>query len=198
MPLVPSVPHARALSTLLVGDIHRPEFAEARGDLAAMGTLVEAATVAQAAAAIEMERFTPQVIVLAEAYPGQIGQAEVDRLRSLAPLARMIGVLGSWCEGETRTGKPWPGVLRVYWYEWGSCRRELDRLRRGESKLLSLPSTATEEERLLARDAGGTAGCHAHPSAARLGMCFTRTACRQWGPPVYLRRASRGLMLTQA
>jgi hypothetical protein len=27
-------------------------------------------------------------------------------------------VVGTWCEGELRTGRPWPGVKRLYWYEF--------------------------------------------------------------------------------
>ena len=177
-------PRQEPLRTLLVGDIHRSEFAEARADLAGLGPLVVAANAAEAAQSIEVNRFLPQVIVLAEAYPGQIALAEVERLRTLAPLARMIGLLGSWCEGETRTGRPWPGVVRVYWYEWSSCRRELQRLCREGSPLLSLPSTATDEERLLARSGSSQphgSGLIVVSSPHRATVDWLSDVCRQRG-----------------
>ena len=51
---------------------------------------------------------SPDVIVVAQAFPGQFSHQAIDRLRRLAPLARMVGLMGSWCEGEMRTGSPWP------------------------------------------------------------------------------------------
>ena len=116
----------------------------------------------------------PDVIVVAQAFPGQFSHQAIDRLRRLAPLARVVGLMGSWCEGEMRTGLPWPGAVRTYWHQWAArCDRELRRLAEGECCSWTLPPTATEEERLLA-DAecgrahsptvGGQSNCH--PSAA--------------------------------
>jgi hypothetical protein len=61
---------------------------------------------------------SPELAIIAQSRPGQIGEQEVQRLRREAPLAGIVGLLGTWCEGETRTGRPWPGVLRLYWYEF--------------------------------------------------------------------------------
>jgi ribosomal protein L40E len=63
----------------------------------------------------------------------------------------MIAILGAWCEGEMRTGKPWPAVVRLYWHQGAvRCRQELQRLVEGRGSSWRLPPTATEEERLLA------------------------------------------------
>jgi hypothetical protein len=59
-----------------------------------------------------------ELIVVAQSGPGAISEQQVRRLRRAAPLAGIVGLLGSWCEGETRTGRPWPGVPRLYWYEF--------------------------------------------------------------------------------
>ncbi len=60
----------------------------------------------------------PDVIVIIQARPGQFSSIDVERLHRRAPLARLVGLLGTWCEGETRSGHPWPGVPRIYAHQW--------------------------------------------------------------------------------
>jgi len=140
-----------AISVLLVGNTDRPEFRQARASLDASGRVLSTAGAESAAGVLAGGQFVPDVIVIAQAYPGQFSAAQIDRLRRLAPLARLLALLGSWCEGEMRTGQPWPAVIRVYWHEWPPrWHRELERLRQGLCPAWGLPVTATEEERLLA------------------------------------------------
>jgi DNA-binding NarL/FixJ family response regulator len=139
------------LSILLLGNTDRTEFHGARLRLEAWGTVDAFAEVAAALAALAAGQIVPDVIVVVQAFPGQFSHSVLDRLRRLAPLARVIGLLGSWCEGEMRTGSPWPGAVRTYWHQWAiRCDRQLCRLAKGESCAWALPPTATEEERLLA------------------------------------------------
>lgn len=139
------------ICVLLVGDTGRREFAQARASLEASGRVVNAADTESAAAVLGGEQFVPDVIVVAQAYPDQFSTLQVDRLRRLAPLARVLALLGSWCEGETRTGHPWPAAIRVYWHQWlPRWHQEIARLREGLCPTWGLPVTATEEERLLA------------------------------------------------
>jgi len=119
--------------------------------LASAGRVVDAEDIEAAGRAIESGSIAADLIVLAQAYPGQFPQPAVDRLRRLAPLARVVGLLGSWCEGEMRTGKPWPAAIRIYWHQWPPrCDHELNRLLQGLCPAWGLPVTATDEERLLA------------------------------------------------
>ncbi|NOY42051.1 MAG: hypothetical protein GXP26_09465 [Planctomycetes bacterium] len=71
----------------------------------------------------------PELIVLAQSIPGEFRQSDIDRLSELAPLARIIVVAGTWCEGEMRTGSRLDGTLRLYWYEfapwWQAALRNL-------------------------------------------------------------------------
>jgi hypothetical protein len=68
----------------------------------------------------------PELIVIAQSRPDAFLAEEVNHLRRAAPLAGIVALLGSWCEGETRTGRPWPGVARIYWYEFPAWwRRQL-------------------------------------------------------------------------
>jgi DNA-binding NarL/FixJ family response regulator len=108
----------------------------------------------------------PDAIVIAQAYPGQFSAEAVDRLRRRAPLARIIGLLGSWCEGETRTGQPWPASVRVYWHQWQpTAAQELQLLAAGGCATWALPATASEEERVLAR-----AEQHSEPRQGRIAI----------------------------
>jgi DNA-binding NarL/FixJ family response regulator len=138
------------ISILLVGDGDRSEFREAWSALQALGRVTGIVEAESAAAALAEGQVVADLIVVAQAFPGQFSHQAIDRLRRAAPLARVLGLLGSWCEGEMRTGKPWPGVIRSYWHQWvPRCDREVGRIRRGESSAWGLPATATEEERLL-------------------------------------------------
>lgn len=138
------------LEILLVGNIERREFGEARASLEAGGRLTTAADVEAAARLLTNQQSAPDVIVVAQAFPGQFSAEAIDRLRVLAPLARVIGLMGSWCEGEMRTGKPWPAAVRVYWHQWPArCAQELCRLAEGFCSTWGLPATASEEERFL-------------------------------------------------
>ncbi len=128
------------LNILFVGEADRSEFRQASRELADLGCVI---STAEDQAAVDL-------IVVAQSYPGQFSHQAVDRLRRLSPLAPVLGLMGSWCEGEMRTGKPWPGAVRVYWHQWVCrCRWELDLLQRGQITTWALPATAAEEERLL-------------------------------------------------
>ena len=138
------------ISILVVGSTDRSEFREARAVLDALGQVAATADAESACSALEAGRLTADLIVVAQAYPGQFSTEAVDRLRCLAPLARVVGLLGSWCEGETRSGQPWPAAVRIYWHQWpAQAGQEIARLRAGTCSAWSLPITASEEERLL-------------------------------------------------
>lgn len=100
----------------LVGEIHHLDFEEAVDLLRSQARITVAAEL-------------PELIVVAQARPGVIGAGELNALRRAAPLAGIAALLGSWCEGETRTGRPWPGVPRLYWYEFPAWWRRQYTLR---------------------------------------------------------------------
>jgi CheY-like chemotaxis protein len=83
----------------------------------------------------------PDLILLVASRPGRFSAAEVESLHRRAPLARLVALLGSWCEGEVRSGHPWPGVTRIYAHQWQArLPRELETWQ---------PRTATEIDRLM-------------------------------------------------
>jgi hypothetical protein len=95
----------------LVGDVDHGDFVDA---------------MALVRSTAHVEHAQPEVIIVAQCRPWSFGNWDVDRLRRSAPLAGVVSLLGSWCEGETRTGRPLTGTQRLYWYEFPSWwRRQL-------------------------------------------------------------------------
>lgn len=92
----------------------------------------------------------PTAIVVAQTRPGMFSQFQVEQLHAAAPLTRLVALLGSWCEGETRTGNPWSGVTRIYWHQATSRLEELLLANdRDGNSVWDMPRTATVAERLL-------------------------------------------------
>jgi hypothetical protein len=99
-----SIPQS-PLAVKLVGEIDHPDFIDAVERIRTDATVVT-----------DGQLF--ELVVIAQSRPGAISEPFVRSLRKAAPLAGLVGLMGSWCEGETRTGKPWPDVLRLYWHEF--------------------------------------------------------------------------------
>ena len=135
---------------LLVGDSSPAEFAAAIERMRASCDVVELPEPAAALRWCQRAESPPALVVIASARPGQWGDDAVEALRRRLPLTPVVALLGAWCEGEMRSGMPWPGVVRVYWHQ-GPQRfpQELARIVSGECAGWSLPATASAEERLL-------------------------------------------------
>ncbi len=96
-------------------------------------TGIDCATIAEALADLAIVSCVPNVpaaaehlgataahcdlIVLCESRRGQFSAEAIDGLRRLAPLARIWRVLGSWHEGEPRSGHPPAGCVSTYWHQ---------------------------------------------------------------------------------
>ncbi|MFN0017182.1 MAG: hypothetical protein ACKVP0_02920 [Pirellulaceae bacterium] len=114
----------------MLGDWEQAEFAPAVGYLRTNVSLSPAISSTE-----------PDLILLVASRPGRFSAAEVESLHRRAPLARLVALLGSWCEGEVRSGHPWPGVTRIYAHQWQArLPRELDTWQ---------PRTASEIDRLM-------------------------------------------------
>jgi CheY-like chemotaxis protein len=139
------------LSILLVG----PSDAELRNAaLAIEGSSIVhcAADLDEAARMLESGAIEPvEIVVLPESRGGRTSDASLDALRRLAPLVRVWRVLGTWCEGEARSGRPPRGCLTTYWHQWPArFGRALRLASRGEAPDWALPLTATADERIAA------------------------------------------------
>ena len=93
----------------------------------------------------------PDLVVVVQSRPGQFTADAMARLRALAPLASIWRQLGSWCEGEARSGRPPVGCANNYWHQWPArWAQETARAQDGHCPAWGLPATATPEERALA------------------------------------------------
>jgi len=138
------------LQVLLIGDTMHGEFRSAIEATEQHGALAIVRDIASALDELESASTPYSIIIVAQARPGEYSDAEIDALRRAAPLAPIVALLGSLCEGEARSGKPWPGVIRVYWHQWRQrAGIELAALKAGHSLAWSLPATSSDEERLL-------------------------------------------------
>lgn len=90
----------------IVGDFDHPDFRDAL-DLLGVTAKVKSTNAEP-----------PELIFIAQSRPVMFPFRGVEALRRAAPLAGMVALAGTWCEGEPRTGRPWPGVQRLYWYEF--------------------------------------------------------------------------------
>jgi hypothetical protein len=107
-------------SVLAVGPWDRSEFAWLQAKLNGSSGWLRRANCANAASLIDENGWTPEFMLIAQPLPGGVGQEEIEQLRRAAPLAQIVIVAGSWCEGELRTGHPPEGALRMYWHEFAN------------------------------------------------------------------------------
>ncbi len=125
---------------LAIGDWHHREFAKPAATLSGSCVWSQVATIDQACGLLSNCLQPPELIFLAQSLPGQIRQQDVDRLQQQVPLARLVLVAGTWCEGELRTGTPPSGVIRLYWYELATWwQAAIRRQNAGLCPLWSLP-----------------------------------------------------------
>jgi len=106
------------VQVLAIGPWQEKEFGLAKAPLEEAAAWQTAANLDQAEKNLETEETTPELILLAQLLPGRYRQPHIDRLQALAPLARIVIVAGSWCEGGLRTDIQLTGVLRLYWHEF--------------------------------------------------------------------------------
>jgi hypothetical protein len=102
---------------LLLGDLAHGDFREARQWLRRHTQLSEATRLEDALGNLSRGNHH-DAIVVAQSRPSQFSARDIERLHGASPLSRLVALLGSWCEGEMRTGRPWPGVMRVLWHQW--------------------------------------------------------------------------------
>jgi hypothetical protein len=99
----------------VVGQYNHADFRDAIDLLHATATITTSAT------------GLPELIVAAQSVPYAVSPGELQAIRREAPLAGIVGLMGTWCEGEMRTGRPWTGIERIYWYNFpGWWRRQLE------------------------------------------------------------------------
>jgi hypothetical protein len=133
-----------------VGDSSAAETAGAVGVLIQQTDCHAVGDVGTAADLLDTGDVAPTLVVVAERYPGQIAHTDFDRLARLAPLTGFVALSCVWCEGDGRSGQPWPAARRVYWSHGEAYfRDQLRRIAAGQTPDWALPATCTADERHL-------------------------------------------------
>lgn len=91
-----------------------------------------------------------QLVVVASSRRGQFPAERVEQLLERFINVPVIGLAGSWCEGETRSGNPVPGLVRIYWHQWlGQLDKFFEQVRLHGCGTWHLPKIATTADRVL-------------------------------------------------
>jgi len=105
------------------------------------------------------------LIVLAASRRDQFSHAWVESIRGQASPTPLVALMGTWCEGEQRSGEPWPGVQRIYWHQWQSrFARFTEQLASNQICDWHLPATASHADSAIHFDSTVTTA----PSNSRL------------------------------
>ncbi|HEX4130524.1 MAG TPA: hypothetical protein VHZ24_10795 [Pirellulales bacterium] len=166
--------HVAARHWLVAGDADRDEFRELLGPLHAQASVTRCASVADAMDWLAASQHAADWILLVQSRPREFTTADIVALNRRAPLARVVLLVGPWCDGELRTGSPPAGVVRVAWHRWQAAWAEQQRsCERGQCPSWALPATVTDEERVLAELGGASDRC------ARRGLAIIVSSCAE-------------------
>ena len=106
---------------LVSGEFWHKDFADLISKVEVPTTLIPGEKLGQLLAPSEQY----SAILVAQSRRGSVSQTFINHVRNLYPHAPIVVLLGSWCEGETRSGNPLQGVVRMYWHEWNGSYSSL-------------------------------------------------------------------------
>ena len=133
---------------LVTGDYCHADFKSLVPDSAATMTLVPLGSFAE----LDPGRTFCDLIVVAQSRRGQFSQPDVERIRALFPLVPIVNLLGSWCEGNLRSGEALDGVECVFWHQWEGRFQEFRRqVLARQIADWQLPATTTHGDRIERR-----------------------------------------------
>ncbi len=90
------------------------------------------------------------VFLFCQSYPGQFSQHSFRQYAQAHPFVCRVLLLGSLCEGESRTGFPLQDGFRIYTHQWNEFHlRQFQFHFQGQPSLLTQPSTIKNEEIIL-------------------------------------------------
>lgn len=103
---------------IFIGDESHHEFRE---PLAWLREYCELTICETIDATLQVPPISPEhadAIILGQTQPAQVQRSDVERLRIRASQARLIRLLGGWCEGELRSSHDALGVEAFYWHQF--------------------------------------------------------------------------------
>lgn len=137
-------------SILVVGDWRHVHFAAPLGWLDVHAACTYYCNVQAAAADLRSpsRRADPAGILLLQSRPGQFSRRDIEGFHAAAPLARLVALVGPWCEGGQRNARVWPGAEPAPWRSWTYRLAREFGLADSTGSYEPLPYTATEVERI--------------------------------------------------
>ncbi len=106
--------HESPHKLLVSGEFWHKDFADLISRVEIPTTLIPGEKLGQLMAPAEQY----SAVLVAQSRRGSVSQTFINHVRNLFPHAPLVVLLGSWCEGETRSGSPLQGVVRMFWHEW--------------------------------------------------------------------------------
>ncbi len=134
-------PNVVVVSSKFGGDSPSFEFREAISWLENHCSVERVASFGALARLLENSSTDPWAVVVMQQYKGEFDHVDAAAIAQAIPLSRLVVLLGSWCEGETRTGKPLAGFVRIGWCDFVPRFSGLIHHKK-------LPSTASDGETL--------------------------------------------------
>jgi len=89
------------------------------------------------------------LVIIAQSRRNQFQSIDIDRVFEFFPNTPLVALLGSWCEGEVRSGQPIAGVVRIYWHQWsGRYERFISQLGQNGITDWHAPKTSSVADRI--------------------------------------------------
>lgn len=105
------------MRVLAVGDLESAEFAQSLTAVRSASKL-RSLSVAELSDPEQLAALQFDLLLVCQSRPGSVSGDWLEPLRMAHPLAGMVVLLGTWCEGEMRTGQPLPFCERIFWYQF--------------------------------------------------------------------------------
>lgn len=133
---------------LVTGDYWHDDFRAVLHDVTASITLQPLDTLLSQSQ--QAPTITYALVLIANSRPDQFLDSDLQQVADRFAPTPTIALVGSWCEGELRSGSPAPGIPRVYWHQWKSRFQQFEQCKR-DNRICdwALPATATEADRIL-------------------------------------------------
>ena len=104
---------------LVTGDYWHEDFRQILQQMSAAVTLQPFESVVESNAKSQESLPTPfELVLVAVSRPDQFSNNDLQLLQTRFSPTPVILLVGSWCEGELRSGSPPMGIPRVYWHQW--------------------------------------------------------------------------------
>lgn len=130
---------------LVTGDYWHEDFRDVLSQMKVPTTLVALESLQEREPSAE----NYQAVLLAQSRPDQFSHADLEFLQAKFPNTPIVSLVGSWCEGELRSGDPAGGGVRIFWHQWqGRYENFANEFNRSQVTNWHLPKTANDVDRV--------------------------------------------------